>query len=283
MAEDTATLSGALEHALDFAREAWREAWAVLALQALGVALFYLSFQLGLRFGAAFSMGLFGLVLALAASPPAFGALYRLGLAGPHVPEIGPGGLQWDKTETNLSLVWGMFALLLAVIWFPLSIAAALAFMLFRDAGAVSLGLLGDVQIGFLAGAGILALGSIGWGWLLLRLSLASVTTAAEGRVLMFETWPLTAGRTLKIGLAWAVLHLPTVGSWGLALLLTLIEAKASGTVKTLPLPEAVGTALVIGAVSGFMQTPLAVGAFTYFHRPRVAEPASPLRFAEGL
>ncbi len=282
MARQTATLSGALEHSVDFAREAWREAWAPLALQALGVAMVYLSFQAPLGFGPAVLMFLTGLVMSLAACPPAWGALYRLAL-GVDLGEIGPGGLQWGETETRLTMVWGMFLLLLAVIWFPLSAAAALAFYLFRDAGGVYLGLFGKVQIGFLAALGIMVAGGFGWSWLLLRLSLASAATVVEGKVMMFDAWSLTAGRSLKIGLAWLILHLPTVGSWGLALLLTLIEAKASGTVKALPLPEAIGTALVIGAVSGFMQTPLAIGAFGYFHRPRPAEAASPLRFAEGL
>ena len=279
---ETATLSGAVEHAIEFAREAWREVWAALAIQAMGVALFYFAFQAPVRFGAAFAMVLVGLTLALAASPPAAAALYRLSLGGAFAAEVGEGGLQWNRTESNLGQVWLLFALLLIVIWFPLSIAAGLALWLFRDLGSVSLGLFGHLQIGFMVAAAILALGAAGWSWLLLRLSLASVASISDGRVMLFDAWPLTAGRTLKIGLAWLVLHLPTAVSWGLALLLTLIEAKATG-VQALPLPEAIGTALVIGAVSGFMQTPLTIGLFSYFYRPRPAETASPLRFAEGL
>ena len=248
---------------------AWREAWAALiaAAATIGAVLTARSLDAAPAWRAAW------LGVALLAALIAQGALYRLALARPGV---GPGGLQWRRTETRLLAVWlltAIFLFILGLLLFTALIASAYAV---ASAGAGFVAAEPATWAMAVDGRGRLVLGAVGvvgaaaLAWAALRLCLASAASVARGRVQVLSAWPLTSRCAWRLGLTLALVGAPPA-----ALLATLFFV---GNAAAAAPPIAAGAVgLAQGLVVAGLWLPMNVGLMAYLYRRLdLAQPPNP-------
>ena len=267
MAQSNVPVMQSVRAAYQFWRVAWRPAAAALALVTL---VSTLQSYWSLRDANGLSLLMFGLLLLV--SPIALGALYRAAFADEHPGDPafkpGRGGLQWGAMEWRLlgaSLLLLLFAIILLALFAMLLVIAVV--MLAGGSGlsgqaspeeiAASLGVTGVLLL--LALFLVIAATFI---YLGVRLGLVMPATAVSGKVMVFETWPLTKGQFWPILGAMILVALPTIIT---AFLVAFVQAQAGDAT---PSPAvAGGLALLTSIIAGFVQAPLSAGLVAYLYR----------------
>jgi hypothetical protein len=117
-------------------------------------------------------------------------------------------------------------------------------------------------------GGGVLAIGGLGILWLSARVGLAAADTAAQRRVLMLSTWPLTRGLGWRLAIARlaaniGALALAWAANWALASI-----APAGWPARSAPV---VGVLVLL-----VVRLPLMVGVLSYFYAHRSPLPVTP-------
>lgn len=252
---------GGLRPAARFVAMAWREAWGALIVA--GVSLGGL---IATDFGPAWQ-GVW-LAVALLATLPAQGALYRLALARPG---IGAAGLQWGRTEWRLLAVWLLSVLFMAVLGLLLFIALIASAYAVASAGAGFVAAEPSTWSAAVDGRGRFGLGLVavvGFAallWARMRICLAPAASVARSQVQVLSTWPITRGR------AWPIAATVVLVGLGPALLLAALAfgiPMAAG--KFAGLRDLAG--LAQGLVLAGLWLPLNAGLMTYFFRRLAAD-----------
>jgi len=261
---------GGLGPAARLVATAWREAWAALILASVSIGAFLAATDGGPARRCAW------LAVALLASLPAQGAVYRLALARPG---IGPGGLQWGHVERRLLVVWlltALFIFILGLLLFIVLIASAYAV---ASAGAGFVAAEPSTWARAVDGRGRFALGAVAaigianLLWARMRICLGPAASVARGRVQVLSAWPITRGR------AWPIAAAAVLISVGPGLLLAALAfgilpaAGKSAGIRDL-------ADMAQGLVIAGLWLPLDVGLMTYFFRRLAADrpdnPAAP-------
>lgn len=255
----------AVGDAFAFWRTSWRQAAVPLTVAAVAAT--------GQVLAPAGPMAMVAYVVYIAAAVMAEGALFRLSLAGHTARPLGdpgPGGVQWGGVE------WRLLGVM------------ALMYLLFLVAAVVTVFVLVVVAVGFIgpeaaqlespeamaaalggAGQGVLTVLIVaalaGLVWVGVRLSLALPATAAEGRVRLLSTWPMTRGAVLPIIIASILIVLPLV----VVSLLAGVFDGMDGDTENGAFATAIATAIGV-----FFYLPISVGLLTHFYlRLRPAPP----------
>lgn len=267
MTETRITVSEALREAADFARDAWRDAWMAMAVVAAGWALIVISGHAQVTDATASLSRAIGWVL-LIGYWPLLGALYRLGLGGRLVRNLGPGGMQFGGAEWRIlavNAILGFFFLLACV---PMAVISAGLYATLRRLGGVTLGPLGHWSLWFLIAAAL----CIAWlAWLAYaagRLSLATPLSVERRRVSPWIGWPLTEGLGRTIAAAFILAHIPSLIVWLGLQAFGWIEPGDTpvGLHGAWPLPETIGAGVVAGLALSAVQAPLSVGLLIFFY-----------------
>lgn len=261
---------GGVGPAVRFVAMAWREAWAALIAAAATIGAVLTAGSLGAPPASRAAW----LGLALLAATVTRGALYRLALARPG---MGPGGLQWGRTEGRLLAVWllgAVFLFILGLLFFTALIASAYAV---ASAGAGFVAAEPATWAKAVDGRGRLVLGALGAAgtaalvWAALRLCLAAAASVARGRVQVLSAWPLTRRRAWRLGLALALVGAPPA-----ALLATLFFVGKA--VASAPPIAAGAVGFAQGLVIAGLWLPMNVGLMAYLYgRLALAQPPNPL------
>lgn len=277
MRTDPTGLDEAARAGIDLARLAWPRLWGAQTLAAVGLAAIFFAVR-----GPSVATGepwllRTGVLLASLAAAPLWGGLYRLALGvGPRTP--GLGGLSFGRDELRLVGLTLAAAIAAILAWLPLVALTALLFILLHDAGQLGLGPLGPVQVSFLAvaAAWFAALGA--FVYVDGRLSLAPAATVGEGRLVLARAWSATRGRAGVALIARGLVRAPVLLTLALLALADSFEAQAVilGGAHRWPLADALVGGGLLGAVVGFIQVPMTVGALSsLYRRGPVAEPAA--------
>jgi hypothetical protein len=270
------TANEALADGIAYVRDAWRDLWAVQALVTLGLALVFVSLM-GKGIENAGDVFAVGAAVALVALAPLYGALYRLELGGKAERTLGPYGLQLGLAEGRLWSNWAARGVGMVFTGLAATAVSAAVFFLLGDLGMAHFGPLGQIRIAFIAAFAVW-LGAGGYlVWALARLSLSSPASIEAERLVIADTWPMTAGRAISLAAVWVAARLPTLG---LLILFALVDRLENGRIglRPWPLPDAILGGLLIGGVLAFVQAPLAVGALASVWRG-VRKEAAPAAF----
>jgi len=194
-----------LERALSFSATAWRDVWLVMSVSAAGpAAVFFGAFgpvsrdvsQMLLLGGAAWSAVFWA---------PQTAGLYRSALnqmtgRDERRHALGLAGLKWSMTEVRLIGLASLMFLLAVLLVIPA--AAVLGAVTLALRSQTELGLQTCMRFGAYAALAVFAAYPLIW----LRVSLGGPATVAEGRIRLFQTWPLTNRRLGAV--AWRTLVL---------------------------------------------------------------------------
>ena len=282
MAQSNVPVMQSVTAAFQFWRMAWRPAVGALALlTVVGTLQSYWS----LTDAVGLSLLMFGALLLV--SPVALGALYRQAFADEHPGDpafrLGPAGLQWGAMEWRLlgaSLLVMLFAVILMALFFLVLVIAVvmiaggsgLGAQASPDQIAEALGVTGVLLL--LALFLVMAAAFI---YLGIRLALVAPATAASGKVMVFETWPLTKGQFWPLLGAMILVALPTIVA---AIVVGVVEGAVSGGGAVSSASAAV-LALATSVIAAFVQAPLSAGLLAYLYRGlRPAGPAAPAQAA---
>ena len=274
MAQSNVPVMQSVRAAYTFWRTYWRPVVGALAVLA-AVTAFQIYWNLTGRTGLSF----LGMLMSIAASTMALGALFRLAFADEHPGDPGfrpgPSGLQWGAMEWRLLgaiLLIFLLAVIAMVVFFFLIM---LAVIMLAGSGAIGpdmdpealgrgLGAPGAILLLLLL---LILLGTVIYA--AVRLVLVQPATAASGKVMVFETWPLTKGQFWPILGAVILVSLPSIISGivtGAISSSAGVEGAREGA-QVLPPATALVVALLSGAVSGFVQAPLTAGLAAYLYR----------------
>ena len=262
-----------LERALSFSATAWRDVWLVMSLSAAGpAAVFYGAFgpvsrdmsQMLLLGGAVWSAVFWA---------PQTAGLYRSALnqmtgRDERRHSLGLAGLKWSMTEVRLIGLACLMFLLAVLLVIPA--AAVLGAVTLTLRTQTELGLQTCMRYGAYAALAVFVAYPLIW----LRVSLGGPATVAEGRIRLFQTWPLTkrrlgavAGRTLVL---MALLPLGAVVALALDPLLRIEPAIGQ---PYWPLSYAAGGAVAAGLYYGAFVPSMFAGLQTQLYlswRPKV-------------
>lgn len=245
--------------AYGFIPTAWKAAPGALALIAVTSVLYFYADTAKLGFVALLA----ALLVHIAGSAVAQGALLRLGLGKPG---IGPLGLQWRGVETRLlglsllmMLLFVVVVLVLAIVVgaliIGLSVATGAEFRPTDPDWMTSLGVVGGLALA------VIVLG-VYWLfiWLAVRLTLATVVTVASDRIQLLSTFALTRGSAWKIFLSVIVVALPLAA-------ISIVGGLLTGFGGPSPSPGAGLVSIVLGVLIAAVNVPAICGLLVYLYR----------------
>ena len=262
-----------LERALSFSATAWRDVWLVMSLSAAGpAAVFYGAFGPVSRDMSQMLL-LGGVVWSAVFWAPQTAGLYRSALnqmsgRDERRHSLGLAGLKWSMTEVRLIGLASLMFLLAVLLVIPA--AAVLGAVTIALRTQTELGLQTCMRYGAYAALAVFAAYPLIW----LRVSLGGPATVAEGRIRLFQTWPLTkhrlsavAGRTLVL---MTLLPLGVIATLALDPLLRIEPAIGQ---PYWPLSFAAGGAVAAGLYYGAFVPAMFAGLQTQLYlswRPKV-------------
>jgi hypothetical protein len=256
----------------------WRTYWRPVA-GALAVLAAVTAFQIYANLTGNRGFSFLGMLISIAASTMAMGALFRLAFSDEHPGDPafrpGPSGLQWGAMEWRLLGATLLVALLMVIALVLFFFLFILAVIMLAGSGAIgadtdpeelarAIGAPGAILLLLLM---LILLGTIIYA--AVRLVLVPAATAASGKVMVFETWALTKGQFWPILGAVILVSLPSL----IAGMVTGAISSSAGVegsregAQVLPPATALVVALLSGAVSGFVQAPLTAGLGAYLYR----------------
>lgn len=253
------TVGSSVSGAYAFASRAWGKTFAILFLAAAAQAAIFFAQHADIQHALALKIEAGGWLAALLTAPPAMGALYRVAVGGEALKDLGPGGLQWTKTEWSLIGVATLLFLSAVLFCIPATALAAVATVALRY--GAGLGMQAAMQIGSFAFIAVM----LAWVYTLLRVSLAAPASVAARQVKVFQTWPLTKGKALTLALSLIAAALP------LTALLTAGQTALNGLetgdfvpwpTSHWPIEDAAGGGAALGLISGFLVPSVIAGLF---------------------
>ena len=269
------TTSEAVREAVEVTRWAWRRAGLAQLAAAAAIALLFVSVRGPLQPGAAETCGDLGLIIGAVSWAPLWGALHRLALGGAAAARVRFGGLQFDQTELRFLALGGVAAMAAVLLMLPLVAVSAAVFILFRGLGLIHLGPLGGFQISFLIAAAVWLAGVAAFGYAALRLAFAPAATASKRKLVIVETWPLTARYIRAVGWGWILAQAPLLLCLALLGVADSIELQDRlGSTSRWLLPDAILAGAVLGFVVAFIEVPLTAGLLGLMYRRQRAERA---------
>ena len=271
--EDVSVRVAGLERALNFSATAWRDVWLVMSLSAAGpAAVFFGVFgpvsrdmsQMLLLGGAAWSAVFWA---------PQTAGLYRSALnqmsgRDERRHALGLAGLKWGMTEVRLIGLASLMFLLAVLLVIPA--AAVLGAVTIALRTQTELGLQTCMRYGAYAALAVFAAYPLIW----LRVSLGGPATVAEGRIRLFQTWPLTKGRLTAV--AWrtvALMALTPLGAIAALALDPYLRIEPAIGQPYWPLSFAAGGAVAAGLFYGAFVPSMFAGLQTQLYlvwRPKV-------------
>lgn len=217
-------------------------------------------------------LALLGLLLELAATTLAYGALYRAAFGK----RAGWKGLRWGADEWRLLAVQALVTVILTVVVAVLAVLVGAVVVGVAKSNAPGLDIVSlDAWRGALNGPGALVVSLLPlmsmaiMVWLFLRLSLAPAATVDLGKIQVLSAFGRTRGVVLVLAAAGAVLAAPAVI---LVLVIGYLRAIAGFAEGSL-IPELVSVALVF-----FYLIPVWTAALVDVYRLQPAPPPGTLR-----
>ena len=258
-------IAPAIRAGLAFWRTALTRLWGALAL----VTLVSLAGVAETAAGVGWEWRLVTSLVEIAATVVAFGALFRLAVAGDGVSDRpGPAGLQWTRVEWRIAgafaLTFFLILLIALAVVFLILLLIAVLYVGFGSGATPAKGFMGSpagqATLWFGGAGGIVLL------WVLARLSLSIPATVHRGAVQVFSTWPLTRGRALLLVIVAVLLGIPIFLRLGLPMLIpntvaaSVDNADGSATLST-------GLRVFASLLGGVFQLPVLAGTLALIYR----------------
>lgn len=252
------SLSDLIGEASDFARDAWRDCWLAMLVVAAAHTLIFLNHHVAVSDWRPGPLGWIAPLLFLG-YVPLYGGLYRVALGGRAMKTLGPGGLQWSGAEWRLIAVGVVIAFIIGLAMTPFLAATGIAALIMGLKTVMSAGPLGQWARWAPAGAVIWLF----FFWIMApriaRLMLGWAYSVAREKVEPFGGWEPAKGVGWRIAVGLVISYAPVMLGWLAVYALTLIEPDAL-VAGYWPLPEAIGAAVLLGALTAAVQVPLSAG-----------------------
>lgn len=262
-----------LERALSFSATAWRDVWLVMSLSAAGpAAVFFGAFgpvsrdmsEMLMLGGAAWSAVFWA---------PQTAGLYRSALNQMTARDerrhsLGLAGLKWSMTEVRLIGLASLMFLLAVLLVIPAAVVLGAVTVALRT--QTELGLQTCMRFGAYSALAVFAAYPLIW----LRVSLGGPATVAEGRIRLFQTWPLTKGRLFAVaGRTLVLMALLPLGAIVALALNPVLQIEPAIGQPYWPLSYAAGGAVAAGLYYGAFVPAMFAGLQTQLYlswRPKV-------------